>query len=161
MFHTEGANTARVENCTIVDNKYQWLTRNYNDKNKLIVFENTVLVGNNTSNQRRDVSGLESKHLLLSNCVYGVMGECTKKPEGMANGECWAIGTRAAARFVEEGDAPLTPSLLSPLRGKGRVMPWMAAGTDLAGKPRLRDGLADVGCYQCWLLPKETTILVR
>jgi len=49
-------------------------------------------------------------------------------------------------------------SLKSPLLGKGGVADWMADATDLAGRPRLRDGKVDVGCYECWLNPPGFTI---
>jgi len=41
------------------------------------------------------------------------------------------------------------------------LLDWMENGTDLLGKPRLRDGKVDVGCYQCWLDPIGTVFSVR
>ena len=49
----------------------------------------------------------------------------------------------------------------SPLRGKGTAADWMADATDLAGRPRLRDGKVDIGCYQCWLNLLGVKIIVR
>ncbi len=37
----------------------------------------------------------------------------------------------------------------------------MADGTDLAGNPRLRDGKADIGCYQCWIMPVGSALSIR
>jgi hypothetical protein len=54
-----------------------------------------------------------------------------------------------------------TPRYTSPLRGKGLVFDWMAGSEDIAGNPRLREGLADIGAYQCWIKPPWTTIVVR
>ena len=36
-----------------------------------------------------------------------------------------------------------------------------AATETWVGNPRLRDGLVDVGAYQCWLNPDATTIILR
>ena len=44
------------------------------------------------------------------------------------------------------------------LLGKGGAADWMADATDLAGRPRLRNGKVDVGCYECWLNPPGFTI---
>ena len=35
----------------------------------------------------------------------------------------------------------------------GDATGWTAADVDLAGKPRLRDGKIDIGCYQAVPLP--------
>lgn len=57
----------------------------------------------------------------------------------------------AMARYPEEPHWAL--SLRSPLLGKGGVVDWPEDATDRRGRPRVRDGKVDVGCYQCWLSP--------
>ena len=48
-------------------------------------------------------------------------------------------------------DVPsFAPTAKSPLRGKGLLLDWTDADTDLAGNGRVRDGKVDVGCYQGW-----------
>lgn len=50
----------------------------------------------------------------------------------------------------------------SAARGSGEVLDWMdAAAKDLAGNPRLRDGKVDMGCYQCWLNPVGSFLILR
>lgn len=59
-------------------------------------------------------------------------------------------------------DAPYwSLSLKSPLLGKGAFADWMTNAKDIAGNPRAYNGSVDVGCYQCWLIPLGTTIIVR
>ena len=52
-------------------------------------------------------------------------------------------------------------SLKSPLLGKGRTHGWMNDALDLAGRPRVREGKVDVGCYECWLSPPGLNIIIR
>lgn len=155
--------TTRVENCSIVDNYYYLLGRDYGSSvKKEIVTDGTVVATNIVSaitnrlifantllhstrrGDRSDVSGLTTPNMVLSNCVFGSATSYSAPGSTV-------IVSRAELRLVEEGDAPYCPKPLSPLRGKGLILDWMADGTDIAGKPRLRDGVADVGCYQCWL----------
>ena len=49
----------------------------------------------------------------------------------------------------------------SPLVGKGDTLDFSAGDFDLAGRPRLRDGRIDIGCYECWLNPPGFMLLVR
>jgi len=49
----------------------------------------------------------------------------------------------------------------SPLCGRGDTFDFMDSDIDLAGKPRLRDGKIDIGCYQCWLNPPGFMLIVR
>lgn len=65
----------------------------------------------------------------------------------------------AKPRFAKGGGCQLRPS--SPLRGKGLLLDGMADDLDLAGKPRVRDGKVDLGCYQCWTDPLGVLFLVR
>jgi hypothetical protein len=48
--------------------------------------------------------------------------------------------------------------------GKGLVQDWMSASTDIrsdAAYSRLRDGMVDIGCYQCHLIPAGTVVSFR
>lgn len=65
----------------------------------------------------------------------------------------------ANPKFADEPKWSL--SLRSPLVGKGDASIWTDEDIDLAGKLRLRDGKADIGCYQCWLNPAGFMLIVR
>lgn len=50
----------------------------------------------------------------------------------------------------------------SPARNTGLLLDWMTAGAvDLAGNPRIVDGLPDMGCYECDLPMTGTMLLFR
>ena len=160
VFTSDGVVTTRVENCTFADNNYYLLTRHFDATNKIIAIVNSVLTGNrNTS--RGDVVTMDSKYVVLSNCVYGVMGSCTAKAAGFENFGCTSITARADYKFTGKDPDPYSLKRSSPLRGWGLLLDWMADGTDLAGNPRLRDGKADIGCYQCWLDPVGSVFSIR
>jgi hypothetical protein len=155
--HGRSAITTSVENCTFADNNYYWLTRSYNVTTQRISFVNTVFTGN----VGYDVSAMESRYMVLSNCVYGKLGECTTKAEGFTNYGCTSITARAAYKFTGKDPDPYSLRRSSPLRGWGLLLDWMEDGTDLAGNPRLRDGKVDIGCYQCWLDPVGMVFSVK
>jgi hypothetical protein len=155
--------TSRVENCSFVDNRYLYLAR-YASASKAIKFVNSVFVYGETANSLGDVRDFNktSSYVALLNCAYGKAdySEVTKA-EGFEDSECQKIGSIANARFRNRGEHPLMPSRFSPLCGKGLVMNWMSDGVDYAGRPRLRDGSADVGCYQYWPSFNGINVILR
>ena len=46
---------------------------------------------------------------------------------------------------------------VSPCINAGTNLPWMTGATDLAGAPRIVDGIVDMGCYEFVLAPQITT----
>jgi hypothetical protein len=156
-----GVVTARVENCTFADNSYYWLVRNYNTPTQLISIANSVFFGNTYSSRAKDVGGNESPYLVLSNCVYGALGDRTGRTPIHENYGCTSITARAAYKFTGKEPNPYSLKRSSPLRGWGLLLDWMEDGTDLAGNPRLRDGAVDIGCYQCWLDPVGAVFSIR
>ena len=173
----EGEYPARVENCTFADNGYYHTTRNFkrfdpntSDKDQTsydhpIAIVNSVFVRNRTSlgsSTLRDIETFDDPQLSFSNCVFGVVGNVTAKAHGHADSGNLTLGRNGKPKFVTWEDAPsYTPKALSPLRGMGLVLDWMADGADLAGSPRLRDGVVDVGCYQCWLNQPGLHVLLK
>ena len=51
--------------------------------------------------------------------------------------------------------------LNSPLLGKGDPLGFTDSGLDLAGRPRLKDGHIDIGCYQCWVNPPGMMMIIN
>ena len=150
MFYTALTGSALVENCTFADNWSYYLVRTPNGSSEFYLsFVNCAFVGNRyLSSTACDVSGFDAMHMTLTNCAYGVMSRRTAQAEGVEDSGCFQVA-RDACRFVGKGDHPYSPRRNSPLCGRGKVSLWMLGGTDIAGKPRLRDGKADIGCYQC------------
>lgn len=89
----------------------------------------------------------------FQNCSYGSIQDGFNLVDAGGTFQC------DNPRFAEEGSHQLRHN--SPLRGKGALLGWTAADTDLAGNPRVRDGKVDLGCYQCWTNPKNLVIVVR
>ncbi len=89
----------------------------------------------------------------FQNCSYGSMQDGFNLVDAGGTFQC------DNPRFAEEGSHQLRHN--SPLRGKGALLGWTAADTDLAGNPRIRDGKVDLGCYQCWTNPNSFIIVVR
>jgi hypothetical protein len=161
MFHSGYSGAKRVENCTISDNYFYILARGFDAAANSCTFANCAIIGNRST----DVNMMDQGSVVLSNCVYST----TNKRfflDGFSDGQNWRLPSVADARFcgakADEWDAfYYTPRYTSPLRGKGLVFDWMAGSEDIAGNPRLREGLADIGAYQCWIKPPWTTIVVR
>lgn len=159
MFYTDGQVSTRVENCTIADNTINYTLRGFNKAGAVMTLVNCVMARNRSGSVSRDLSGYESPFTCLTNCVLGV--KALAQNESMQNSALKTMGESWNPRFAGAGDIPYEPKYSSAVRGAGIVLDWMAGAKDLAGRPRLRDGLADAGCYQCWLDPEATLILIR
>ena len=162
MFYTSGTGSASVENCTFADNLYYYLIRMPDRSNEFYMsFVNSAFEGNRyLESSSCDVSGYDAMYMTLTNCAYGVMSRRTTQAEGIADSGCFQVD-RGACKFLGEGEHPYSLKRNSPLVGAGLLLDWMADGVDFAGNPRLRDGKADIGCYQCWLDPVGFYILFR
>ena len=98
--------------------------------------------------------------MALTNCVIGSFDNNVQLEYPMSN-----IITNNNPRFVNDGSRDsYALKTSSPAVGKGLVQDWMADALDVrndARYPRLRDGLVDIGCYECWLDPVGTYIMFR
>ena len=161
MFHSGYSGAKRVENCTISDNYFYILARGFDAAANSCTFANCAIIGNRST----DVNMMDQGSVVLSNCVYSTTNNRFFL-DGFSDGQNWRLPSVADARFcgakADEWDAfYYTPRYTSSLRGKGLVFDWMAGCEDIAGNPRLREGLADIGAHQCWIKPPWTTIVVR
>ena len=68
-------------------------------------------------------------------------------------------------RFVDDGSRDsYALKRGSPAREKGLVQDWMTGALDIRNDesyPRLREGKVDIGCYECWLDPAGTQMIIR
>ena len=155
--------TGGVENCTIADNSYFYFGADFKSGAAFVncaIVRNTLDDGSTPS----DVPLFESTRFCFSNCVWnvtGTRGETVVRDADYADDGCIELGAGVSPMFLNHGEHPYTPRFFSPLRSRGLVLDWMEDGNDLAGNPRLRDGKADVGCYQCWLDPVGAVFSIR
>ena len=147
-------------NCTIADND-AYMTFSSTTSGTPAIAENCIFVGNTYESAPRNLwYAKTANNVRLSNCLIGSGRQTEAAPTYEAN-----TITTDSAHFVG-GDGPDRYSLRygSPARGKGMVQDWMADALDIrqdAAFPRLRDGLVDIGCYQCWLDPIGLTFSIR
>ena len=161
-FYSNGSIPVKVENCTIVDNVYQYALRNYNSSSCSAAFVNTVFARNKMHNRSTacDMSGYEAKYTSFTNCYIGVMNLVQDSSCGFV--DSFVMGKNWNPAFLEEGDCPYATKTRSKLCGAGLILDWMTEdAVDLAGNPRVRDGKVDIGCYQNWLMPLGMSLKVR
>ena len=166
-----------IVNCTVVSNKYG-MTFNYMyNETYPVKVENSVFVWNEgyDTTDWRDIHSwgdVSSNGLRFANCAYGAVagrfGSGQKSAlADSSDGPMYKFGANgfgADPKFALKGaEHPFEPKPTSPLVGLGAVQDWMADATDIRGDGWgcLRDGKVDIGCYQCWLNPAGTTILLR
>ena len=156
--YNEPTNTSTFVNCTFADIIYSGALL-YGSRpavtNAPIEFKNCVFSNIRKSNGTgADLTYVNVNYgVSFQNCCYGTILDGFKLVDAGGTFQC------DNPRFAEEGSHQLRYN--SPLRGKGALLGWTAADTDLAGNPRLRDGKVDLGCYQCWTNPKNLVIVVR
>ena len=159
IFYAGGAIPMRVENCSFVSNVTYMTLRGYSASDRTAAFVNCLMTGNRRGNTIYDVTGYQSSYTVFTNCWIGYKD--IAQNAAMTNSALNIMGRTWKPRFTGDADHPCSPKLRAPYVGKGLVMDWMSDATDLRGNPRLRDGLVDVGAYQCWLNPDATTIILR
>ena len=171
---------AEFVNCTFVTNRMTTVLKAATTETNAISFVNCIFNGNYTSSGKvTDFSANDndSAARLTNTCTFvnSVFGRFEATPLTAAqfavltNGvgtlsQCANprfVGNRAAIRrkYPDEPYWALTAG--SPLRGKGADVGFTAEDLDLAGRPRLRDGKLDLGCYECWLNPGGMFMSVR
>ena len=158
--YTNTARPLRVENCTFADNVTQMTMRGYDATDRVAAFVNCVFSNNRRGSTKVDISGYDAAYTVFSNCYAGVCYNFSQNAS-LTNSNLMVMGASWNPRFVGEGDHPYSLKWRSPLRGEGLLLDWMADGVDFAGNPRLRDGMVDIGCYQCWLDPIGMTLIFR
>ena len=173
---------AEFVNCTIVSNVMRTYAPNASFSPLVgIKFKNCLLYGNDTGYGKYDVSATSEseQHAYLSfentyaevvsdqnGKAYNISAEyITQFTSGQNSlGECKNpkfVGMDANVRERYPDEPHWALSFKSPLVGKGDSLDFTDDDLDLAGRPRLRDGKIDVGCYQCWLNPLGLTLIFR
>ena len=112
---------------------------------------------------RGDLSNLDSG-MAMSNSVYGIVGTQTAGDtwhdlggnKVIAPNDLKVAGEKAAKLGVHK--YALRPG--SPAIGVGDARMFSNTDLDYSGNLRLRDGRLDAGCFECWLNPMGTVIVV-
>ena len=166
-------------NCTIVSNDCVYMFRYFAQQEVPMRVENCIFYenGDRVGANRRDMTTTEctTNALRFAYCAYSLNrlkddngnGEHYNTSDWFDAGD-WHLGANglpANPGFAGAKD-PAHPFCLrtsSPLLGLAPVADWMADACDIRGEgfPRLRDGKADLGCYQCWYDFIGTTIIIR
>ena len=175
LFRTKSTSGQSLVNCTIVDNGY---TSNFyadlkaadsyfgSAENCIFLNNRKITASTGKVSATNDIYFTESQApaLTLVNCLIG-----TRRPSFQAGTEIGTV-TNANPRFVMDGTADqYALKHSSPARGKGLVQDWMGGANDIRGEGygRLRDEkgtgvpTVDIGCYQCWLDPLGSMLLLR
>lgn len=157
-------------NCTVVSNSFSNFAPNSSNTGDMHVL-NSLFFGNTVNNADYDI-GSNAQYCLksVSNSVFSVQNDAYVPAGALSEGANNLRYTPGAfnPRFVGPEVAPDDPYALT-LRSPcvkdlhGQVQGWMATATDIRGDgfPRLREGVVDIGCYQCWDKAYGLSIFVR
>lgn len=164
-------------NCTFADNVFPRMYSHQQEYGVYTPFKNCVFYNNRdrsgnlidvaykVKDNHGDLTNLDSG-LALSNCVFGaavtsqIAGDTWHDLGGnkvVPPDRLLVAGARAAALGVHKYSLRAE----SPAIGMGDARMFTAADLDYAGKPRLRDGRLDPGCFECWLNVLGTTLIIR
>ena len=170
--------SASLVNCTVVSNSANYLFGYFAQAAYPLTLENCLFHDNfstngTTSDLSIDIA--DSSNACNSNSVH--LSHCAFRTDTVSSKQRFADwfdegqfifgqnGFPDSPRFAHGRDAahPYCLRTSSPLLGIGKVQDWMADATDIRGEgfPRLKDGKADIGCYQCWYNPPGTSFIFR
>ena len=154
-------NPVKFKNCLFNSNVSNGnasdITLDSNSAKNLDCWTNYVSFANSYYGKFRPGTGLEGYVLTAA-----VFATTTNAPNSLALCEDPKFIGKVAAESERYPDEPYWAlSTRSPLLGAGNTLGYTALDLDLAGRPRIRDGKIDVGCYQCWLNPLGLIIIFR
>ena len=171
--YSVSASTSSVVNCTIVSNQYRYLCSGFPNEDYPMNIENCIFYDNFYKTTARDLFtyNCNTSSLHFSHCAYGTSALAGNTIDWFDEGhyQFGVNGIPATPGFAGAKD-PAHPYALrtsSGLLGLARVADWMADAYDIRGEAddgkyrRLRDGKADLGCYQCWYDFIGTKVFIR
>lgn len=161
---------ATLVNCTVAGNVCDYTFGYFRSENWQLKIVNCVFAENYRSyGTRADLwlhpTSVTNIGLRLSHVMFGPSNISDTSKYSDDPSTIWAIDSGTSFRFEKERNPehPYALRTSSPLRGKGEVQSWMADATDIRGPgfSRVRNGLVDLGCYQCWLDPAGHLLIFR
>ena len=175
MFGNPAVGSMSMANCTIVSNNYAGLKVGGKNPNAVVV--NCLFYGNSYSGKYSGTAypdvdvDTNAKDAIkeFRNCILRIRnGDATQAP-GSGNYDYYGKAS-FDPKFMGAADPahPYALRLSSPAVSAngvitGETTGWAADATDIRGEgfPRIRDGLIDIGCYQCWLKPRGVQFFFR
>ena len=162
MINFEANKTIQFVNCTFANNRVSNMFWGFSAENKSATAINCIFDENYTpGGTRRDFSFSGGNYIKLVNCLVGssrTSGSLYYPEENTLTSDYPRFDSANAAH-------PYSLKRSSPARRRGLVLDWMADATDLRHDeafPRLdKEGLVDIGCYQCWLEPVGICLTIR
>lgn len=140
-----------MASCTIASNSYTFASIN-SSYNPVITVRNCFFCGNNDG---IDIHAVATNLVVsFENCILSA--ESDDHLPGSGNYNYYSGRAAFKPGFVGAAKDPENPFAItrrSPAYAKaGIVEDWMETATDIRGEgfPRLRDGVVNIGCYQCW-----------
>ena len=164
-------------NCTFAGNIFTFMYHHRAEHGIYTSFKNCLFYNNRNAlgglidalykvmDEHGELTKLDSG-FSLSNCVTGaaamsnIAGDTWRDLGGNKVVAPENLGL-AGAKAAELGVNKYSPLLKSPARGMGDASMFTASDLDYAGNLRLRDGLLDAGCFQCWLNPPGMMMIFR
>ena len=158
--YTRGRHSV-FSNCTIADNWYRDVSSGFMGPTNTLTLINCILARNKNQSGSATLNFNPSyEYIVLTNCVIGSFDSTVTLVYPTSN-----IITNNNPRFVDDGSRDsYALKYSSPACERGLVQDWMSDACDIRNDeryPRLRDGKVDIGCYECWLDPLGTYILLR
>jgi len=143
-------------NCTVVSNNFTNFATFFDNTGNMHIVNSLFF-----ENYRDFNNSCNSTNCLrsISNSVFSAASDryvpAAALEEGSGNFNYY--GKTFDPKFVGaevDSENPFALSLRSPCvtTCHGQVQEWMTTANDIRGEgfPRLRDGVVDIGCYQCW-----------
>ena len=158
--HTSARHSV-FSNCTFADNWYKNATSGFIGPTNTLTLINCIVARNRNQSGTADLNFNPTfGYMVLTNCVIGSFDNNVQLEYPMSN-----IITNNNPRFVDDGSRDsYALKRGSPAREKGLVQDWMTGALDIRNDERyerLRDGKVDIGCYECWLDPAGTQMIIR
>ena len=145
----EGDNTCRFVNCLFNENRYGEIISD-------ITMSNTTKSQNNWDN---NLVGFSTTYY----GAFSAYGRINQSRFDAKTGENLLdlCANPSFAKNRYRGTPYWSLLLNSPLLGKGDPLGFTDSDLDLAGRPRLKDGHIDIGCYQCWVNPPGMMLIIK
>ena len=161
VYRPDGEVTTPVVNCTFAGNQVAYTFVGFNATHPCEVI-NSIFEGNTlyAGMTPRDLCyNTQGNNITLENCLVGTSSRSDVEALSHPN----TIVSNAVRFDSENAENPYSIKRSSVARRNGKIMDWMDSATDIRRDlkyPRKRDGLVDIGCYQCWLDPVSGMALV-